>query len=197
MRFPYEPFVSSCRFCQLWVKGRNIRYSRVNFTLGLSNSIRYSGVRYSGVCFHIFYWNFAGLSNVVRYNGVFVVAGFVIAGSTVSCSLLQKCWLTGNAQRAVSLSIFPFLLNHIPLMQSWNTRNTAVFSPRSKTPGERYLNNYSPPKLREQRSIRKWAIRVFGIPLTQDPASRIVANHQPCTNIRLLEFGRIHGWWLT
>ena len=32
-------------------------------------------VIYSGVCFHIFYFNSAGLSNVVRYNGVFVIAG--------------------------------------------------------------------------------------------------------------------------
>ena len=30
----------------------------------------YSGVCYSGVCFHIFYYNSARLSNVVRYNGV-------------------------------------------------------------------------------------------------------------------------------
>ena len=38
---------------------------------------------YRGVCFDIFYCNSAGLSNVVRYNGVFVVAGFIIAGATV------------------------------------------------------------------------------------------------------------------
>ena len=36
--------------------------------------------RYSGVCFHIFYCNSAGLSNVGRSNGVFVTAGFVIVG---------------------------------------------------------------------------------------------------------------------
>ena len=35
--------------------------------------------RYSGVCFHIFYCNSAGLSNV-HYNGVFVLVGFLIAG---------------------------------------------------------------------------------------------------------------------
>ena len=32
-------------------------------------------MRYSGVCFHIFYCNSAGLSNVVRYNGVIIIAG--------------------------------------------------------------------------------------------------------------------------
>ena len=76
-----QPFVSSCRF--YWVRAilQNIRYSGVNCALGPSKSIRYSGVRYSGVCFHIFYCNSAWLSNVVRYNGVFVTAGFVIAGS--------------------------------------------------------------------------------------------------------------------
>ena len=36
----------------------------------MSKSIRYSGVR-----FHIFYCNSAGLSDVVRYDGVFVIAG--------------------------------------------------------------------------------------------------------------------------
>lgn len=43
MRFAFQPFVSSCRFYRLWLKGQNIRYSRVNFALGLSKSIRYSG----------------------------------------------------------------------------------------------------------------------------------------------------------
>ena len=38
--------------------------------LNQSKSIRYSGVR-----FHIFYCNSAGLSDVFRYNGVFVIAG--------------------------------------------------------------------------------------------------------------------------
>ena len=51
--------------------GQNIRYSGVNCALGPSKTIRYSGV-----CFHIFYCNSAGLSYVVRYNGVFVIAGF-------------------------------------------------------------------------------------------------------------------------
>ena len=46
----------------------------------LKRGLRYSGVRYSGVCFPIFYCNSAGLSNVVRYNGVFVIARFIIAG---------------------------------------------------------------------------------------------------------------------
>ena len=39
------------------------------------------GFRYSEVRFHIFYCNSAGLSNVApSYNGVFVIARFVIAG---------------------------------------------------------------------------------------------------------------------
>ena len=75
MRLAYQPFVSWCLFYWLWAKGQNIPYSRVNCALGPSKSICYSGV-----CFHIFYWNSAGLSNVVRYNRVFVIAGFVIAG---------------------------------------------------------------------------------------------------------------------
>ena len=56
--------------------GQNIRYSGVRFHIfynnsaGLSNVVRYSGVRYSGVRFHIFYYNSAGLSNVVRCSGV-------------------------------------------------------------------------------------------------------------------------------
>ena len=31
----------------------------------------------------MFYCNSGGLSNVVRYNGVFVIAGFVIAGFAI------------------------------------------------------------------------------------------------------------------
>ena len=38
-----------------------------------------AGFVYSGVCFPIFYCYSARLSNVVRYNGVFVIARFVIA----------------------------------------------------------------------------------------------------------------------
>ena len=38
------------------------------------------GFRYSGDCFHTFYSNSAGLSYVARYNEVYVIAGFVIAG---------------------------------------------------------------------------------------------------------------------
>ena len=53
------------------VNNKNIRYSGVNCALGPSKSIRYSGV-----CFHIFYCNSAGLSNVARCNGVFIIAGF-------------------------------------------------------------------------------------------------------------------------
>ena len=43
---------------------------RGKLCVGTNKSMRYSGVRYSRVCFHIFYCNSAGLSNVVRYNGV-------------------------------------------------------------------------------------------------------------------------------
>ena len=76
----YQPFVSSCRFYLLRATGQNIRYSGVNCALGPSKSIRYSGVRYNRVCFNIFHCNSPGLSNVVRYNGVFTIAGFAIAG---------------------------------------------------------------------------------------------------------------------
>ena len=84
-KFPYldqwksclvsQPFVSSCRFNGLRATGQNICYSGVNCALGPSKSIRYSGVRYSGFCFYIFYCNSAGFSYVVRYNGAFVIAG--------------------------------------------------------------------------------------------------------------------------
>ena len=70
----HQPFVSSCRCHGLRATGQNIRYGGVNCALGPSKSIRYSGV-----CFHIFYFNSARLSYVVRYSGVFVIAGFVIA----------------------------------------------------------------------------------------------------------------------
>ena len=59
---------------------------RVNCSLGPSKSIRYSGV-----CFYIFYCNSAGLSYVARYNGVCVIAGFLIAGC--HCSLLSLNFL--------------------------------------------------------------------------------------------------------
>ena len=49
----------------------------------------YSGVHYSGVCFHIFYCNSAGLSNVVRYNRVYVITGFSIVGC--HCIKLNTC----------------------------------------------------------------------------------------------------------
>ena len=63
--FGLSTFLSSCRFYGLRATGQNIRYSGVNCALGPSESFRYSGV-----CFHIFYCNSAGLSNVVCYNGV-------------------------------------------------------------------------------------------------------------------------------
>ena len=50
---------------------QNICYSGVNCVLGLSKSIRYSGV-----CFHIFYCNSAGLSDVFCYKRVFAMAEF-------------------------------------------------------------------------------------------------------------------------
>ena len=54
----------------LWATGQNIRYGGINCALRPSKSICYSGV-----CFHIFYCNSARLSNVVRYNRVFLIAG--------------------------------------------------------------------------------------------------------------------------
>ena len=96
LKFPYleqqelclacQPFVSSCRFYWLRVTGQNIRYSGENCVLGPSKSIRYSEV-----CFHIFYCNSAGLSNVVRNNGVFVIAGFVIARCHCSSRTIIVC----------------------------------------------------------------------------------------------------------
>ena len=65
--------------------------------LGPSKSIRHSGVRYSGVLFRIFYCNSAGLSNDVRYNGVFVIAGFVIAGCHCNC----LCWLCKHRHKDI------------------------------------------------------------------------------------------------
>ena len=53
------------------------------------SGVHYSSVRYSRVCFHICYCNSAGLSNVVRYNRVFIIAGFVIAGFVIA-GLLQR-----------------------------------------------------------------------------------------------------------
>ena len=83
----YQPFVS-CRFYWLCATGQNIRYSGVNCALRPSKSVRYSGVHYSRVCFHIFYCNSAGLSNVVHYNGVFVTVRFIIAG----CHCSEQCY---------------------------------------------------------------------------------------------------------
>ena len=80
-----QPCVSSFRFYLLRATGQNICYSGVNCALGPSKSICYSGdfviagFVTAAVCFHICYRNSAGLSNVVRYNGVFVIVWFVIA----------------------------------------------------------------------------------------------------------------------
>ena len=41
-----------------------------------------------GFCFHIFYCYSAGLSNVVCYNRVFVIAGLIIAGC--HCNILMR-----------------------------------------------------------------------------------------------------------
>ena len=62
--------------------GQNICHRGVNCALGLSKSICYSGVRYSRLIVFTYFTvsNSARLSNVVHYNGVFVIAGFVIAG---------------------------------------------------------------------------------------------------------------------
>ena len=74
---------------------QNIRYCGVNCELGPSKSIRYSGdfviagFHCSEVRFHIFYCNSAGLSNVVRCNGVSVIAGFVIGGVPLHCRCKQ------------------------------------------------------------------------------------------------------------
>ena len=88
----YQPFVS-CRFYWLCATGQNIRYSGVNCALRPSKSVRYSGVHYSRVCFHIFYCNFAGLSNVVHYNSVFIMAGFIVAGCHCKKMLYCACWV--------------------------------------------------------------------------------------------------------
>ena len=55
-----------------------MRWDRQN--LFVIAGFRYIGLVIAGVRFHIFYCNSAGLSNVVRYDGVFVTAGFVITG---------------------------------------------------------------------------------------------------------------------
>ena len=47
----------------------------VKIYYSLKRRFRYSGVHCSGVCFHIFYCNSAGLSYVVHYSGVLVIAG--------------------------------------------------------------------------------------------------------------------------
>ena len=75
-----------CRLVIIFPICQNIRYSGVNRALGSSKSIRYSGA-----CFHIFYCNSAGLSNVARYNGVFVIAEFVIAGCHCNVPLILLC----------------------------------------------------------------------------------------------------------
>ena len=73
--FVSQPFVSSCRFYGLRATGQNIRYSGLNCALGPLKSIRYMG----DFVPHILLYNSAGLSYVVHYNGVFVIARFVIA----------------------------------------------------------------------------------------------------------------------
>ena len=80
----HQPFLSSCRFYRLRATWQNFRYSGVKCVLGPSKSIRYSEV-----CFPIFYCNSAGLSNVVRYNGIFVIVRFVVA----ECHCIWRCVL--------------------------------------------------------------------------------------------------------
>ena len=87
----------------------------VNCALGPSKTIRYSGdfaiarFCYSGVRFHIFYSNSAGLSNVFRYNWVFVKAGFVIAGSNVpyrgASQTLQKWYVCKVTYRVSVINV--------------------------------------------------------------------------------------------
>ena len=74
------------RFCLLLqATGQNFRYSGVNCVLKPSKSIRYSGdFGIAGVRFHMFYCNSAGLSDVFRCNGVFVIAGFHCSSSPVA-----------------------------------------------------------------------------------------------------------------
>ena len=83
-----------------------IRYSGANCALGPSKSIRCSGHYFIAVFvvarnlhFHIFYCNSARLSNVVRYNsGLFVIAGFVIAGCHCRCKLYNALFEDNFAQ---------------------------------------------------------------------------------------------------
>ena len=76
----YQTFVSSCRFYLLRATGQNIRYSGVNCALGPSKSIRYSGdFVIAGFVSPYFTVILSGFqNNVVRYNGVFVIARSVI-----------------------------------------------------------------------------------------------------------------------
>ena len=90
----YQPFVS-CRFYLLRATGQNIRYSGVNCPLGPSKSIRYSGdFVTAGFCFHIFYCNSAGLSNVARCNGVFAIAGFLCTARILLQSSQWFAWFS-------------------------------------------------------------------------------------------------------
>ena len=77
-----------CRFYRLLrANGQNICYSGVNCALGPSKSIRYSGDFSKAGFASTFYCNSAGLSDVFRYNGVFVLAGFHCNLATLSCHL--------------------------------------------------------------------------------------------------------------
>ena len=73
---------------------------------------RYSGVRYSRVCFHIFCCNSAGLSNVVRYNGVFVIAG-------CHCKMFGWFSLVGFSLLPTSSVIAASWSKHPLYHQSW------------------------------------------------------------------------------
>ena len=81
--FQFYSALKSVVFTDCEIPDRINSYSGVNCALGTSKTIRYSGVR-----FQIFYCNSAGLSNVFRYNGVFVIAGFLTAGYHCSCLYL-------------------------------------------------------------------------------------------------------------
>ena len=83
-------------------------------------------VCYSGVCFHIFYCNTAGLSNVVCYNGVFIIAEFVIV--RCHCTMSTSAGV-GNPVRDIPhmVSNYCNLVVLCPVVQEWVT-HLGIFS---------------------------------------------------------------------
>ena len=140
----YQTFVSSCRFYRLRATGQNSRYSGVNCALGPSKSIRYSrrgfrysGVRYSGVCFPTFYCNSAGLSKVVRYNRVFVIARFVIAGC--HCNILTDCQHGLRPKRSTELQLILTIHDIASSLQQNKSIHAAFSKAFDKVPHQRLL----------------------------------------------------------